>query len=67
MSFTHASPRTAHPVNNQIFQYDMCFYLENLEMTFIATGVMKRSNQNSVKVGILSFYDPPNWATCFRP
>ena len=57
MYINHAHP-IAHPVNNQILQYDMVFYLENLEMNFIGAGVMKRSNENSVIVGILSFYDP---------
>ena len=50
----------AHPVNIQIFQYDMVIYLGNLEMDFIGTEAMKRSNENSVIVGILSFYNPPN-------
>ena len=44
-----------HPVNIQIFQYDVVFYLGNLEMKFIGTEAMKRSNENSVIVGILSF------------
>ena len=47
MYVKHTHP-VAYPVNNQIFQYDMAFYLENLEMNFIDTGVMKRSNENSV-------------------
>ena len=50
----------AHHANIKIFQYDMVFYLGNLEMNFIGTEAMKRSNENSVIVGILSFYDPPN-------
>ena len=54
----HARPVT-HPANIQIFQYDMVFYLGNLEMNFIGTEAMKRSNENSVIVGILSFYNPP--------
>ena len=58
ISSTHAP--VAHPVNIQIFQYDMVFYLGNLEMNFIGTEAMKRSNENSVIVGILSFYDPPH-------
>ena len=41
-------------------QCGMVFYIENLEMNFVGTGVMKRSNENAVIVGILSFYDPPN-------
>ena len=48
----------AHPVN--IFQHDMVIYLGNLEVNFIGIEAMKRSNENSVIVGILSFYDPPN-------
>ena len=59
MYFKHARP-VAHPANIQIFQYDMVIYLGNLEMNFIVTEAMKRSNENSVIVGILSFYDPPN-------
>ena len=50
----------AHPVNIQIFQYDMVLYLGNLEMNFIGTGAKKRSNENSVIVEILPFYDHPN-------
>ena len=30
-------------------------------------GGMKRLNENSVIVGVLSFYDPPNEATYIRP
>ena len=55
MYVKYANP-VAHPVNNQIFQYDMVFYLE---MNFIGTGAMERSNENSVIVIILSFYEPP--------
>ena len=58
MYIKHIRP-VAHPVDNQIFQYDMVFYLGNLEMNLIGTGVMKRSNENSFIVGMLSFYDPP--------
>ena len=57
MYIKHGRP-FAHPVNIQIFQYDMVFYLGNVEMNFIGTGPMKRSNENSVIVGILPFYDP---------
>ena len=57
MSSTHA---VAHPVNIQIFQYHMVIYLGNLEMNFIGTEAIKRSNENSVIVGNLYFYDPPN-------
>ena len=57
MSSTHA---VAHPVNIQIFHYDMVIYLGNLEMNFIGTETIKRSNENSVIVGNLFFYDPPN-------
>ena len=59
MYFKHARP-LAHPVNTQIFQFDMVIYLGNLEMNFIGTEAMKRSNENSVIVRILSFYDPLN-------
>ena len=59
MYIKHACP-VAHPVNYQIFQYDMVIYLGNLEMNFIGTEAMKRLNENSVIVGFLSFYDPPN-------
>ena len=59
MYIKHARP-VAHPVNIQIFQYDMVIYLGNIEMNVIGTEAMKRSNENSVIVGILSFYDPPN-------
>ena len=59
MYIKHARP-VAHPVNIQIFQYDIVFYLGNLEINFIGTEAMKRSNENSVIVGILSFCDPPN-------
>ena len=59
MHIKHARP-AAHPVNYQIFQYDMVRYLGNLEMNFIGTEAMKRSNENSVIVGFLSFYYPPN-------
>ena len=58
MYIKHTRP-VAHPVHIQIFQYDMVIYLGNLEMNFIGTEAMKRSNENSVIVGILS-YDPPN-------
>ena len=47
----------ARPVNNQIFQYEIAFYLGSLELNFIGTRAMNRSNENSVIVGILS-YDP---------
>ena len=50
----------ANPVNIQLFQYDVVIYLGNLEMNFIGTEAMKRSNENSVIVGILSFSDPLN-------
>ena len=50
----------ANPVNIQIFQYDMVIYLGNLEMNSIGTEAMEMSNENSVIVGFLSFYDPPN-------
>ena len=59
MYIKHSRP-VAHPLNIQIFQYDMVIYLGNLEMNFIGTEAMKRSNENSVIVEILSFYDPPN-------
>ena len=58
MCIKHDCP-VAHPVNIQIFQYDMIIYLGNLEMNFIGTEAMKRSNENSVIVGILPFYNPP--------
>ena len=58
MYIKHARP-VAHPVNIQIFQHDMVICLGNLEVNFIGTEAMKRSNENSVIVGILS-YDPPN-------
>ena len=58
MYIKHARP-VAHPVNIQIFQYDMVIYLRNLDMNFISTEAMKRSNENSIIVGILSFYNPP--------
>ena len=48
----------AHPVNIQIFLYDMVFYLGNLEMDFIGTGAKKRSNENSVIFEILPSYGP---------
>ena len=48
-----------YPVSNQIFLYNLAFYLGNLEMNFIGTGTMNKSNENSAIVGILSFYDPP--------
>ena len=57
MSCTRAP--VAHPVNNQTFQYEMALYHGNLEMNFIGTGAMKKSNENSIRAGILSFYDPP--------
>ena len=57
----------AHSVSNQIFQYDMTFYKGNLEISFIGMGGMNRSNKNSVIVGTLPFFDPPNGATYFRP
>ena len=44
MYIRHARPVT-HPANIQIFQYDMVFYLGNLEVNFIGTGAMKRSNE----------------------
>ena len=59
MHIKHARP-LSRPVNIQVVQYDMVFYLGNLEMNFIGAGAMKRSNRNSVIVGILSVYDPPN-------
>ena len=59
MYIKHARP-VAHPVDIQIFQYDMVICLGNLEMNFIGTEAMKRSNESSVIVGTLSFYDPPN-------
>ena len=62
----HARP-VAHPVNNQIFQYDVAFYLGNLETNFIDTGTMKRSNERLVIVGIFSLYDPLNRVTYLRP
>ena len=53
--------------NNQIFQYEMAFYLGTLEINFIGMGGMKKSRKNSVIVGILSFYEPPNEApTCIN-
>ena len=58
MYIKHARP-VAPPVYIQIFQHDMVIYLGNLEVNFIGTEAMKRSNENSVIVGILS-YDPPN-------
>ena len=58
MYIKHARP-VAHPVTIQIFQHDMVIYLGNLKVNFIGTEAMKRSNENSVIVGILS-YDPPN-------
>ena len=57
MYIKHAHPVT-HPANIQIFQYDMVVYLGHLDMNFIGTEAMKRSNENSVIVGILSFNDP---------
>ena len=57
MYVKHTRP-VAHPENNKIFQHDMAFYFGNLEMNFRGTGVVERSNENSVIVGILSFYDP---------
>ena len=59
MYIKHARP-VAHLVNIQFFQYDMVIYLGNLEMNFIFTEAMKRSNENAVIAGILSFCDPPN-------
>ena len=53
----------AHHVNNEIHQHDMAFYSGTLEINFIGTCSKKRSNKNSVIVGIFSFYDPPNSAT----
>ena len=54
MYIKYARP-VAHPVNIQIFKYDMVFYLGNLEMNFIGTGAKKRSNENSVIVETLPF------------
>ena len=51
MYINHVRP-VAHPVNNQIFQYDLVFYLGSLEMNFIGAEAMKRSNENSVIVGL---------------
>ena len=66
MYIKHARP-VAHPVNIPIFQHDMIIYLGNLEMNFIGTEAMKRSDENSLIVAILSFYDPPNRTTYLRP
>ena len=57
MYIKHVRPVT-HTANIQIFQYDMVFYLGNLELNFLGTEAMKRSNENSLIVGILSFYVP---------
>ena len=47
MYIKHPHP-VAHPVNIQIFQYDMVIYLGNLEMNFIGTEAIKRSDETSV-------------------
>ena len=49
MYVKHSHP-VAHSVNSQIFKYDMAFHVGDLEMNFIGTGVMERSNENSVIV-----------------
>ena len=65
MYINHARP-VAHPVNNQIFQYDMVFYLGRLEMNFIGTEVMKGSNENSVIVGLFPS-TPPKFNQIYVP
>ena len=56
MSSRHAS--VAHTENSQIFQYDMAFYLGNIEMNFIGRGIMKRSKENSAIFGIFPSMTP---------